>query len=278
MRSITIALVVLLSGGTAAAQSAPAPAQSRPAFELAQATVTALTLASSIEQSIDRIDRNRLGEIPAGSRPRPKLVRARPESRGELAARPAIGAPDSAIRKAAAAMRAPFNQLSSGLNDAIRIWEKLNRVSDDNEAVDLVRSSTALLANEGPWERLGQATIGVTHALLDLERAAVRGNLKSARHLQLTKVERETVIASLKKSFPRLSRTPGAADGLRRRPQLPSLNFSTSPSQTLVTPRGRSPSVPPVRGRCTPSSRDTRGPEPVARSRGLSRQSHLPSS
>ncbi len=206
MRAITTALVVLLSVGTAAAQSAPAAAQGRPAFELAQATVTALTLAASIEQSIDRIDRNRLGDQSGRFEATTEARRAlgRSQEANSLLGRP-IGAPDSAIRKAAAAMRAPFNQLSSGLNDAIRTWEKLDRASDDNEAVDLVRSSTALLANESPWERLGQATIGVTHALLDVERAAVRGDLKSARHLQLTKVERETVIASLKKSFPRLS-------------------------------------------------------------------------
>src|SRR6187549_1130490 len=159
MRAITTALVVLLSGGTAAAQSAPAAAQGRPAFELAQATVTALTLAASIEQSIDRIDRNRLGDQSGRFEATTEARRAlgRSQEANSLLGRP-IGAPDSAIRKAAAAMRAPFNQLSSGLNDAIRTWEKLDRASDDNEAVELVRSSTALLANEGPWERLGQAT------------------------------------------------------------------------------------------------------------------------
>ena len=62
MRAITTALVVLLSVGTATAQPAPAAPQGRPAFELAQTAVTALTLAASIEQSIERIDRNRLGD------------------------------------------------------------------------------------------------------------------------------------------------------------------------------------------------------------------------
>jgi hypothetical protein len=206
MRAITIAVVVLLAGGTAAPQSAPAATQSRPAFELAQATVTALTLAATIEQSIDRIDRNRLsdqsGRFEATTEARRALGRS--QEANSLLGRP-LGAPDSAVRKAAAALRAPFSQLSNGLNDAIRTWEKLDRTTDENEAVDLVRSSTSILANEGPWERLGQATIGVTQALLDVERATVRGDLKSARHLQLTKVERETVVASLKKSFPRLS-------------------------------------------------------------------------
>ena len=47
-------------------------------------------------------------------------------------------------------MRAPFSQLATGLSDAIRIWEKLDRAAEENEAVDLVRSSVALLANEAP--------------------------------------------------------------------------------------------------------------------------------
>ncbi len=154
------------------AQTAPAAAQGRPAFDLAQATVTALTMAASIEQSIDRIDRNRLGDqsgrFEATSEARRALGRSQEAS--SLLGKP-IGAPDSPVRKAAAAMRAPFSQLSTTLNDAIRIWEKLDRAADENETVDLVRSSVALLANEAPWDRMQQATIGVTQALLDPNRA-----------------------------------------------------------------------------------------------------------
>jgi hypothetical protein len=197
--------VTVSAVGTAAAQPAPA-SQSRPAFELAQATVTALALADSIDQSIERIDRNRLadqsGRFEATTEARRALGRS--QDANSLLGRP-FGAPNSPVRKAAAAMRAPFSQLSTGLSEAIRIWEKLDRASDENEAVDLVRSSTTILSNEGPWERLVQATIGVTQVLLDVDRASVPGDVKSVRHLQLTKVERESVLASLRKSFPRLS-------------------------------------------------------------------------
>ena len=213
MKPTLLALAVLLSGGTAAmAQTAPAAGQGRPAFDLAQATVTALTMAASIEQSIDRIDRNRLGDqsgrFEATSEARRALGRS--QEANSLLGKP-IGAPDSPIRKAAAAMRTPFSQLSTTLNDAIRIWEKLDRAADENETVDLLRSSVALLANEAPWDRMQQATIGVTQALLDPNRAG---------HLQLTKADRETVLAGLKKSFPRLSTTarggrpPEAAAGI----------------------------------------------------------------
>lgn len=206
MRATVIALVMMLVGGTAAAQSAPAGKDARPAFELAQATVTALTLAASIEQSIDRIDRNRLadqsGRFEATSEARRAVGRS--QEANSVLGRP-IGAADSAIRKAAAAMRVPFNQLSTSLNDAIRIWEKLDRGADENESVDLVRSSVGFLANEAPWDRLAQATIGVTQALLDVSRAATPGDVKSVRHLLLSKAERETVLAGLQKSFPRLT-------------------------------------------------------------------------
>jgi hypothetical protein len=117
-------------------------------------------------------------------------------------------------------MRAPFNQLSTSLNDAIRAWDKLDRGADENESVDLVRSSVGLLANEAPWDRLSQATIGVTQALLDMNRAAVAGDRTTVRHLQLTKLERDTVLAGLRKSFPRLTtnarggRPPEAAAGI----------------------------------------------------------------
>ena len=210
MRTATLAglLVAISSVGTLAdrPQPAPAAAQSRPAFELAQATVTALTLAASIEQSIDRIDRNRLGDQSGRFEATGEARRAlgRSQEANSLLGK-AIGPPDSAIRKAASAMRAPFSQLSTMLNDVIRIWDKLDRAADENETVDLVRSSVTLLANEGPWDRLGQATIGVTQALLDMGRATAAGDVKSVRHLQLTKVERETVLGALKKSFPRLS-------------------------------------------------------------------------
>jgi hypothetical protein len=201
-----MAIVLTLSGGVAAAQSATAGKDARPAFDLAQATVTALTLAASIDESIDRIDRNRLGDqtgrFEATSEARRALGRSQEAS--SLLGRP-IGASDSPVRKAAAAMRTPFNQLSTSLSDAIRIWEKLDRGADENESVDLVRSSVGLISNEAPWDRLGQATIGVTQALLDVSRAATPGDVKSARHLLLTKAERETVIASLQKSFPRLT-------------------------------------------------------------------------
>ena len=206
MRATAFTLVMTLAGGTAAAQPAPAATQGRPAFDLAQASVAALALAASVEQSIDRIDRNRLadqsGRYEATSEARRALGRSQEAS--SLLGKP-IGAPDSPIRKAAAAMRTPFNQLSTSIGDAIRIWEKLDRGADENETVDLVRSSVGLLANEAPWDRLGQATVGVTQALLDMSRAAVPGDVKSVRHLQLTKAERETVLAGLQKSFPRLT-------------------------------------------------------------------------
>jgi hypothetical protein len=206
MRISFLAAALLLSGTIGAAQSAPASTQGRPAYDLAQATVSALTRAASIEESIERIDRNRLGDQSGRFEATNEARRAlgRSQEANSLLGKP-IGAANSPIRKAATAMRAPFSQLSTALNDAIRTWEKLDRATDENEAVDLVRSSVALLANEGPWDRLAQATAGVTQALLDLERAAVPGDLTSVRHLQLTKVERESVLASLKKSFPRLS-------------------------------------------------------------------------
>jgi hypothetical protein len=203
MRRPTIALLVLF-GTTPAFAQAPTPG--RPAFDLAQHTVTVLTMAAAIEQSIERIDRNRLGDqsgrFEATSEARRALGRSQEAS--ALLGKP-LGAPESFVRKAAAGLRAPFNQLSSGLSDAIRTWEKLDRTTDENENVDLIRSSVALISNEAPWDRLTQATIGVTQALLDLGRAAVPGDLKTVRHLVLSKTERETVLASLKKSFPRLT-------------------------------------------------------------------------
>jgi hypothetical protein len=221
MRATVIALVITIGSGIATAQSAPAGAQARPAFDLAQAAVTALTLAAGVDQSIDRIDRNRLtdqsGRFEATSEARRALGRS--QEAGAVLGKP-IGAPDSQIRKAAAAMRAPFNQLSTSLNEAIRTWEKLDRGADENESVDLVRSSVGFISNEAPWDRLGQATIGVTQALLDMSRAAVPGDATTARHLQLTKAERDTVLAGLKKSFPRLTtsarggRPPEAAAGI----------------------------------------------------------------
>jgi hypothetical protein len=205
MKLPALSLMMLLIAVAAGAQT-PSPAQSRPASDLAQATVTALTLAASIDQSIERIDRNRLadqsGRFEATSEARRALGRA--QEANALLGR-TIGAPDSQIRRAAAALRAPFSQLSNGLNDAIRLWEKLDRGADENESVDLVRSSTSILANEGPWERLAQATVGVTQALLDPSRADVPGDLKTARHLQLTKAERDGVLAALKQAFPRVS-------------------------------------------------------------------------
>lgn len=202
MKHPLLALAALLAwfgGDIVAAQSAPAAGQGRPAFDLGQATVTALTMAASIEQSIDRIDRNRLndqsGRFDATSEARRALGRS--QDANALLGK-AIGPPDSQIRKTAAAMRAPFGQLSNSLNDAIRTWEKLDRITDENEMVDLVRSSAALLSNEAPWDRLQQATIGVTQALLDPTRAG---------RLLLSQTERDTLLAGLKKSFPRLTAT-----------------------------------------------------------------------
>jgi hypothetical protein len=40
-----------------------------------------------------------------------------------------------------------------------------------------------------------------------VNRAAVAGDLKTVQHLQLTKAERESVLASLQKTFPRLTTT-----------------------------------------------------------------------
>jgi hypothetical protein len=206
MRATVIAIIVTLGGAPAAAQSAPTGAPGRPAFDLAQAAVTALTLAAGVEQSIDRIDRNRLGDQSGRFEATSEARRAvgRSQEAGSVLGKP-IGAPDSQIRKAAAAMRTPFNQLSTSLSDAIRMWERLDRGADENETVDLVRSSVGLLANEAPWDRLGQATVGVTQALLDMSRAGVAGDASTVRHLQLTKAERDTVLAGLKKSFPRLT-------------------------------------------------------------------------
>jgi hypothetical protein len=209
MRTHAFAAVLVLSGAVAAAQSPPpAPASDAAAFELAQAAVTALTLAASVEQSIDRIDRNRLGtpsgRFEATSEARRALGQSQQAS--AVLGKP-IGPANSSVRKVAAAMRAPFNQLSSNLGDAIRTWEKLERTPDENETVDLVRSSAALLGNEGPWDRLAQATIGVTQALLDVSRAAVPGDMQTVRHLQLTKDQRDSLLERLRKAFPRLTAT-----------------------------------------------------------------------
>jgi hypothetical protein len=206
MNTAVIALLTSIAAASGLNAQSAAGAAPGPAFQLAQASVTALTLAASIEQSIDRIDRNRLndqsGRFEATSEARRALGRS--QEAGSLLGKQ-YGASDSPIRKAAAAMRTPFNQLSTDLNDAIRIWEKLDRGADENESVDLVRSSVGLLSNEAPWDRLAQATIGVTQALLDVSRAASPGDLKSVRHLLLTKAERDSLVAGLQKSFPRLT-------------------------------------------------------------------------
>lgn len=202
----TVAFVVMFGGAVAASQGQPAPAQATGAFELAQAAVKAFSLAASIEESVERIDRNRLtdqsGRFEATNLARRALGQSQDAS--SLFGRP-IGPANSPVRKAAGAMRAPFNQLSSSLGDAIRVWEKIDRANDENESADLVRSSTALLTNEGPWERLGQATVGVTDALLDMSRATAPGDKTTVRHLLLTKAERETVLTALKQAFPRLA-------------------------------------------------------------------------
>jgi hypothetical protein len=191
-------LVALAAAATMSASQggAPAPAgagQPRPAAELATATVSALQIAESIEQLIDRIDRNRLGDqssrFEATSTARSALGRA--QEGVALFGRP-IGAPGDPIRRSATAVRNAFSTLSMQLNEAIRLWDKLAAASDENETSDVVRALTSILSDERAWQVLHQGTRDVTAALVEKDR------------LLLTRAERDAVLAGLKKSFPRL--------------------------------------------------------------------------
>jgi hypothetical protein len=196
--SFVALLGALVTSGVAFADQggASAPAQARPAAELAHTTVKALTLAESIEQLLDRIDRNRLGEqssrFDAMSSARSALSRA--QEGAALFGRP-MGAPGDPIRRSSTALRNAFNTLSSQLNEAIRLWDKLasiTSISEESETSDVVRALATILSDERAWQGLTQGTRDVTNALTEKER------------LLLTRAERDAVVASLKGAFPRL--------------------------------------------------------------------------
>jgi hypothetical protein len=212
LRAAALFVVVSVCSRPVSAQSAPAPAGARPAQALTTAAITALTLAAAIDQSLDRIDRNRLGDqnvrLEATGHVRRALDRSREAQ--SLFSKP-LGAAGDPVRKSADGMRAPFSQLSSGLNQIVSVWDKMALVSDENEIVEMVRTTEGILANERPWEMLVRATQDLTLALLDISRAGVPGDIKTVRHLRLTRDEREAQLARLEKAFPAV--TSGARGG-----------------------------------------------------------------
>ena len=208
--AFTALIVLVWTGDQTAAQSKPAPAAGRPAYELAGAAIQGLTAAVAIEESLDRIDRNRLGDRGGRFDATSEVRRAIDRSRDAAALfNRQFGASNDPLRRSAGAMRNAFTTLSSGLNEVLTLWDKLNTSTEESELSDLVRSSAARLTDERPWQMLHKATQDTSLALLDVSRAAVPGDIKSARHLRLTKSEREIIVAQLKTAFPRLAAGAG---------------------------------------------------------------------
>jgi hypothetical protein len=188
-----------------ATQSKPAAIE-RPAYELAGATIQALTMAGAIEESLGRIDRNRLGDRGGRFEATNDVRRAIDRSRdaATLLNRP-FGASNDPLRRSANTMRSAFTTLSSGLNEAISLWDKLNLSTEESELSDLLRSAESRLTDERPWQMLHKGVQDATLALLDTTRAATPGDVKTARHLRLSRSEREIVLAQLKTAFPRIA-------------------------------------------------------------------------
>jgi hypothetical protein len=176
--------------------AAAGAAEARPAAELVKATVAALAIADSIEQLVDQIDRNRLGDpssrFEGSSTARRALGRA--QEGAALFSRP-MGAQEDPIRRSATAVRNMFTQISGQLNEAVRLWDKLSTVTDENEMSDVVRALASTLSDERAWQILNQATRDVTNAIVEKDR------------LLLTRAERDAAVAALKSAFPRLGTT-----------------------------------------------------------------------
>jgi hypothetical protein len=203
VRASVAVLIVAFSAPALADQSKPSQTITRPAYELVGTTIRALTLAASIEQAIDRIDRSRLGDrggrFEATTQARQALDRSR--EAGGLFSRP-FGANNDPLRRSAGNLRNAFNAMSMGFSDAISLWDKLSLSVEESEVSDIIRSSEAKLIDERPWQMLQKATQDLSLALLDVGRAPVPGDVKTARHLRLTRSEREIVIAQLTTAFP----------------------------------------------------------------------------
>jgi hypothetical protein len=199
-RLVLSAVALTMLGPSAAwADQGAAPAP-RPAFDLAQATVSALAIAEDIEELIARVDRNRLGDPSSrfeGTNAA-RQVQGLAQKGANLFNRP-LGASGDPVRRSATGLRAAFTTIAMQMNDAVGQFDKLATAESENDTSDAVRALTAAFSDERAWQMLQQATRDVLTAL-----TTGAGGAAGPSRLALTRAERETVLAGLTKAFPRL--------------------------------------------------------------------------
>jgi hypothetical protein len=194
----------------APAQSQAVPtsraAEQRAPFELATATVLALSEAATgrdliagvkaegnaIADSLNAIVANR-GAI---SRLRQAIVRFDQfkDSR------------DKQVSEAAVHMQLALENLSARLMKSVGLWEKLSAAKTEEAVTALVPEAGKIAADvDEAWRTLPIGLASGTHAMVDQDRLSPTGTLA---YLRVTREERARILADLKTFFPKVTGAP----------------------------------------------------------------------
>lgn len=208
-RSQLPALLMSVAVLSAVARAAGAPqtqtAVGVDAFELAFASMQALSAIESARSRLDLVASEGLPNVMRATR----LAIGRLDS-ARLQLRPSRESTDTTMRSAAAGLESALDALIDPMVSRVDAMEKvLDPGSDPSDLASLITRVEVLNARlQAGWLQLPRATLGVTQVMVDSSRT-VDGNLA---YMKLTRAQHQRLAAELNRLFPRLAEATSADD------------------------------------------------------------------